>query len=101
MEDYKKLILQRPCQSIFLIALALFMALQYKPAVLNYTTRFVDFADYMLQHGMTLFPIADDLQPYPDYTIANTVLVYLASLPFGQLSVLSVSYTHLTLPTKA
>ena len=50
MEDYKKLILQRPCQSIFLIALALFMALQYKPAVLNYTTRFVDFADYMLQH---------------------------------------------------
>ncbi|AGL84572.1 4-amino-4-deoxy-L-arabinose transferase-like glycosyltransferase [Pseudomonas protegens] len=90
MEDYKKLILQRPCQSIFLIALALFMALQYKPAVLNYTTRFVDFADYMLQHGMTLFPIADDLQPYPDYTIANTVLVYLASLPFGQLSVLSM-----------
>lgn len=71
MEDYKKLILQRPCQSIFLIALALFMALQYKPAVLNYTTRFVDFADYMLQHGMTLFPIADDLQPYPDYTIAT------------------------------
>lgn len=72
------------------MALVLFMGLQYKPAVLNYTTRFVDFADYMLQHGMTLFPIADDLQPYPDYTVVNTVLVYLASLPFGQLSVLSM-----------
>ena len=81
---------QRPGRSIFLISLVVLMALQYKPAVLNYTTRFVDFADYMLHHGLTLFPIADDLQPYPDYTIANTLLVYLASLPFGRLSILSM-----------
>ncbi|WP_416757085.1 hypothetical protein ACMGGD_27030 [Pseudomonas sp. BNK-6] len=90
MESVQKQIWQRPGLSIFLVALVLLMGLQYKPAVLNYTTRFVDFADYMLQHGMTLFPIAEDLQPYPDYTVVNTVLVYLASLPFGQLSVLSM-----------
>ncbi len=70
------------------------MALQYKLAVLNYTTRFVDFADYMLHHGMTLFPIADDLKPYPDYTVANTVLIYLASLPFGHLSILSMGLPY-------
>jgi 4-amino-4-deoxy-L-arabinose transferase-like glycosyltransferase len=66
------------------------MALQYKPAILNYTTRLVDFTEYMLHHGVTLFPIADNLQPYPDYTIANTFLEYLASLPFGRVSILSM-----------
>jgi len=70
------------------------MGLQYKPAVLNYTTRFVDFADYMFYHGMTLFPIADDLKPYPDYTIANTFLIYLTSLPFGRISILSMGLPY-------
>jgi hypothetical protein len=76
----------------FFMTLAVFMALQYKPAVLNYTTRFVDFADYMLLHGITLFPIAEDLKPYPDYTVLNTLLVYLVSLPFGRVSVLSMGF---------
>ena len=86
------LITRNPCLSIFFMTLAVFMALQYKPAVLNYTTRFVDFADYMLLHGITLFPIADDLKPYPDYTVLNTLLVYLVSLPFGQVSILSMGF---------
>ncbi|PTT31621.1 glycosyltransferase family 39 protein [Pseudomonas sp. HMWF021] len=72
------------------MTLAVFMVLQYKPAVLNYTTRFVDFAEYMLLNGVTLFPIADNLQPYPDYTVFNTLLVYLVSLPFGRVSILSM-----------
>lgn len=80
----------RPEWSIFFASLLALMLLQYKPAVLNYTTRFVDFTQYMLHHGITLFPIADDLQPYPDYTIANTLLEYLASLPFGRVSILSM-----------
>lgn len=81
---------KRPCWSIFIISLLVLMALQYKPAILNYTTRLVDFTQYMLYHGMTLFPIADDLRPYPDYTIANTFLEYLSSLPFGHVSILSM-----------
>lgn len=88
----KGLITRNPCLSIFFTTLTVFMVLQYKPAVLNYTTRFVDFAEYMLQHGVTLFPIADDLKPYPDYTVLNTLLVYLVSLPFGRVSILSMGF---------
>ncbi len=88
----KGLIARNPCLSIFFMTLAVFMVLQYKPAVLNYTTRFVDFAEYMLLHGITLFPIADDFKPYPDYTVLNTLLVYLVSLPFGQVSILSMGF---------
>ncbi|KPA88222.1 PMT family glycosyltransferase, 4-amino-4-deoxy-L-arabinose transferase [Pseudomonas asplenii] len=87
-------VMKKPCLSIFLLSLMVFMGLQYKPAILNYTTRFVDFAEYMLYHGVTLFPIADDLKPYPDYTIANTLLMYLVSLPFGRVSVLSMGLPY-------
>lgn len=81
---------KKPCVFIFIMAFVVLAVLQYKPAVLNYTTRFVDFAQYMLDQGVTLFPIADDLQPYPDYTVLNTLLVYLVSLPFGRVSILSM-----------
>ena len=94
MEALIKQIAKKPCLSIFLSALGIFMGLQYKAAILNYTTRFVDFAEYMLHHGVTLFPIAEDLQPYPDYTIANTLLIYLTSLPFGRISVLSMGLPY-------
>nr|BFD42387.1 hypothetical protein FFPRI1PSEUD_38860 [Pseudomonas sp. FFPRI_1] len=94
MDVLKRQVLHKPCLSIFLVALAVFMGLQYKAAILNYTTRFVDFAQYMLYHGMTLFPISDDLQPYPDYTIANTWLMYLASLPTGRVSILSMGLPY-------
>lgn len=90
MNGFARHVIKKPCWSIFFTSLAVLMALQYKPAVLNYTTRLVDFTQYMLYHGMTLFPIADDLQPYPDYTIANTFLEYLVSLPFGRVSILSM-----------
>lgn len=92
MERLKEVVVNKPCSSIFIIAFVVFAVLQYKPAVLNYTTRFVDFAQYMLQHGMTLFPIADDLQPYPDYTVLNTLLIYLVSMPFGRVSILSMGF---------
>ncbi|WP_051070750.1 ArnT family glycosyltransferase [Pseudomonas asplenii] len=94
MDAFAGRVAKKPCLSIFLLALIVFMGLQYKPAILNYTTRFVDFAEYMLYHGVTLFPIADDLKPYPDYTVANTVLMYLVSLPFGRVSVLSMGLPY-------
>lgn len=90
MKRLKELAVNKPCSAIFILAFIVLAVLQYKPAVLNYTTRFVDFAEYMLAHGVTLFPIADDLQPYPDYTVLNTLLVYLVSLPFGRVSILSM-----------
>lgn len=90
MNSLARRVTDNPCWSVFLASLVLLMGLQYKPAILSYTTRFVDFTQYMLAHGITLFPIADDLKPYPDYTIANTFLEYLASLPFGRVSILSM-----------
>lgn len=90
MNNLTRQLSKQPCWSIFLLTLLPLLALQYKPAILNYTTRFVDFTEYMLAHGITLFPVADNLQPYPDYTIANTFLEYLASLPFGRVSILSM-----------
>lgn len=90
MKRLKELAVNTPCSFIFIMTFVVLAILQYKPAVLNYTTRFVDFAEYMLAHGVTLFPIADDLRPYPDYTVLNTLLVYLVSLPFGRVSILSM-----------
>jgi 4-amino-4-deoxy-L-arabinose transferase-like glycosyltransferase len=90
MKMLKEMAVKKPSSFIFIMTFLIFAVLQYKPAVLNYTTRFVDFAQYMLSHGVTLFPIADDLQPYPDYTVINTLLVYLVSLPFGRVSILSM-----------
>jgi len=90
MNGLTRALAKKPCWSIFFISLVLLMGLQYKPAILSYTTRLVDFTQYMLAHGMTLFPIADDLQPYPDYTVTNTILEYLASWPFGHVSILSM-----------
>jgi len=72
MKVLKEMAVKKPCSFIFILTFLVFAVLQYKPAVLNYTTRFVDFAQYMLAHGVTLFPIADDLRPYPDYTVINT-----------------------------
>ncbi|NBF02241.1 hypothetical protein GV819_08040 [Pseudomonas sp. Fl5BN2] len=94
MEVLTRQLARKPCLSIFLAAISIFMGLQYKAAILNYTTRFVDFSQYMLYNGMTLFPVADDLKPYPDYTIANTFLIYLSSLPFGRLSILSMGLPY-------
>lgn len=90
MNTLKDVAIKKPCSFIFIVTFLVLAVLQYKPAVLNYTTRFVDFAQYMLQHGVTLFPMAEDLQPYPDYTVINTLLIYLVSLPFGRISILSM-----------
>jgi len=75
---------------LFAISLIAFMANQYKEGITNYITRFVDFSNYMLAHGMTLFPMMSAKEPFPDYTSASSGLVYLFSLPFGKLSVTSL-----------
>ena len=86
----KTIIKKFPSLSIFLLSLVAFMASQYKEGITNYITRFVDFANYTLQHGMTLFPMQGPNDPFPDYTITSTAFVYFFSLPFGKLSVTSL-----------
>lgn len=75
---------------LFVISLIAFLVNQYKEGITNYITRFVDFSNYMLAHGMTLFPMLSATEPFPDYTSASPGLVYLFSLPFGKISVLSL-----------
>jgi 4-amino-4-deoxy-L-arabinose transferase-like glycosyltransferase len=50
--------------------------------------RFALFAQEMLRDGPTLFPTTYRV-PYPDYPATSTYLVYLLSLPFGRVTVLS------------
>ena len=55
---------------------------------INFETRFAVFAQEMLRNGLTLFPTTYG-QPYPDYPVTSTVLIWLASLPFGEVTKLS------------
>ncbi|MEJ2701390.1 MAG: glycosyltransferase family 39 protein [Sedimentisphaerales bacterium] len=50
--------------------------------------RFALFAQEMLRHGPSLFPTTYG-NPYPDYPVTSTFLIYLLSLPFGKVTVLS------------
>lgn len=52
---------------------------------INFETRFAVFAQEMLRHGPSLFPTTYG-QPYPDYPVTSTLLIWLASLPFGEVN---------------
>lgn len=91
---FEKLKNTLPTTSLFVVSLLVFMASQYKEGVTNYITRFVDFSNYMLAHGVTLFPMVSATEAYPDYTVINTLLIYLFSLPFGKLSVTSLGLPY-------
>ncbi len=84
---------EKPGLFVFLISFAIFMLCQYKEGIIGYTTRFYYFVDYMRHYGFTYFPIING-QPYPDYPIGNTFLLYLASLPFGKLSVVTIGLPY-------
>ncbi len=63
---------------IFLFGLAVF-APGYRPEFISLQTRFALFAREMLRNGISFFPTTYQ-SPYPDYTAASTILVYLVSL---------------------
>jgi 4-amino-4-deoxy-L-arabinose transferase-like glycosyltransferase len=69
---------------IFLFGLAVF-AIGYRPEFISFQTRFALFAKEMLLNGPTWFPTAYGT-PYPDYPATSTFLIYLFSLPSGEVT---------------
>ncbi|MGC5698769.1 phospholipid carrier-dependent glycosyltransferase [Pseudomonas sp. NFXW11] len=68
-----------------LLALLLFCAGADQQSAIGFDSRFVLFAKEMLRHGPGFFPTTYG-QPYADYSSATTLLVWLFSLPSGQVS---------------
>jgi len=68
-----------------LLALLLFCTGADYPSAIGFDSRFVLFAKEMLRHGPGFFPTTYG-QPYADYSSASTLLVWLFSLPSGQVS---------------
>jgi 4-amino-4-deoxy-L-arabinose transferase-like glycosyltransferase len=64
------------------IGVLLFMAGFWQQPFIEFETRFALFAQEMLRHGPALFPTTYG-EPYPDYPVAGTLLIWLCSLPFG------------------
>ncbi len=76
-----------PVQTLYvwLIALVIFMFGIWTQPFINFETRFAVFAQEMLRNGPTLFPTTYGI-PYPDYPVTSTLLIWLASLPFGEVT---------------
>ena len=89
----KRIITRYTALVIFLASFVMLAMYQYKLGVSHYLVRFVHFVQNMLIHGPSLFPITHG-QPYPDYPVTNTYLLYLSSLAFGKLSVLSMGVPY-------
>jgi 4-amino-4-deoxy-L-arabinose transferase-like glycosyltransferase len=68
-----------------IMALMLFMFGIWQQPFINFETRFAVFAQEMLRNGLSLFPTTYG-QPYPDYPVTSTILIWLFSLPFGQVT---------------
>ncbi|MCB2253880.1 phospholipid carrier-dependent glycosyltransferase [Pseudomonas chlororaphis] len=80
--------LARQAWGLGLLALLLFCAGIHSQGTTGFDSRFVLFAKEMLRHGPGFFPTTYG-QPYADYSSASTLLIYLCSLPFGQVTGLS------------
>lgn len=70
---------------IFTVALCLFTFGLSNQEFIGFETRFALFAKEMLVHGFSLFPTTYQ-QPYPDYPITSTYLIYLIAKLFGHLN---------------
>ena len=70
------------------LALLLFIAGNWHQAIIGFDSRFVVFAQEMLRHGPSIFPTTYG-QPYADYLATSTLLTWLLSVPFGQVTSLT------------
>ncbi|MPR02384.1 glycosyltransferase [Pseudomonas sp. MAFF 212408] len=68
-----------------LLALVLFLVGNWHQAIIGFDSRFVVFAQEMLRHGPSFFPTTYG-QPYADYLATSTLLTWVLSLPFGQVT---------------
>ena len=92
-KNYSKLFIAKPALSIFFIGFIVLMLCQYSGGMVDYTARFPIFVENALHHGLTYFPMING-HAYPDYPIGNTFLIYLASLPFGKVSIFTVGVLY-------
>jgi 4-amino-4-deoxy-L-arabinose transferase-like glycosyltransferase len=90
---YSKLFIAKPAFSIFFFSFIVLMLCQYSEGMLDYTARFPVFVENALHYGLTYFPIING-HPFPDYPIGNTFLIYLASLPFGKISIFTIGVPY-------
>jgi 4-amino-4-deoxy-L-arabinose transferase-like glycosyltransferase len=67
------------------LAFLLFVAASWHLSIIGLDSRFVLFAQEMLRHGPGFFPTTYG-EPYPDYSAFTPWLIYLCSLPFGQVT---------------
>lgn len=67
------------------LAFMVFIIASWHLPIIGFDSRFVLFAQEMLRHGPGFFPTTYG-EPYPDYSGFTTWLIYLASLPFGQVT---------------
>jgi len=67
------------------LALVLFIVGSPQLTAIGFDSRFVLFAQEMLRHGPGFFPTTYG-EPYADYSATSTWLIYLFSLPFGQVT---------------
>ncbi len=68
-----------------LLALVLFIVGNWHQTIIGFDSRFVVFAQEMLRHGPSFFPTTYG-QPYADYLATSTLLTWVLSLPFGEVS---------------
>lgn len=73
---------QRESWCVAAVGLFFFIAGLWQQPFIDFESRFALFAQEMLRHGPTLFPTTYG-QPYPDYPVTGTLLIWLCSLPFG------------------
>ncbi|WP_371364277.1 ArnT family glycosyltransferase [Pseudomonas sp. QL9] len=69
-------------------ALLLFCVQAKGREVIGFDSRFVLFAQEMLRHGPSFFPMTYG-EAYPDYPGTSTLFIYLLSLPFGRVDSLA------------
>lgn len=72
----------------FLLSLFIFTYGLRTSEVVSFDSRFYLFASEMWRHGFTWFPMTYG-EPYPDYPVSSTALIYACSRLFGGLSKLT------------
>lgn len=70
---------------IFLVALFLFTYHLGPDVFINFNVRFAQFAQDMLNNGISFFPTLHSV-PYPDYPVLPITFIYWLSLPVGHLT---------------
>lgn len=70
---------------IFTITLAIFTVGLSGQEIISFDSRVYLFAQEMWRHGLSWFPTTYG-EPYPDYPVASTVLIYWAATLFGGLN---------------